>query len=113
MIIVAAITASLDFEEKQVKQFVASILIISIMSAILAFIQKYNRYWYVSGLVEQIYHEWILAKRPAASKYVWEHTKAKLTANKLFVEAKVFLRRPLSVICEKLSSTVYGPYDQR
>jgi asparagine synthase (glutamine-hydrolysing) len=42
---------------------------------------------------EQIYHEWILTKRPAAAKYVWERTKAKLTTNKLFVEAKVFLRR--------------------
>lgn len=54
---------------------------------------------------EQIYHEWILAKRPAAAKYVWEQTKAKLTANKLFVEAKVFLRRARFKLLGKSSAS--------
>jgi O-antigen ligase len=59
MIIIAAIIASLNFGEKQVKQFIASILIISIMSALLAFLQKF-RYWYVSGLIERLYAiEWV------------------------------------------------------
>ena len=58
MIFIAAIMASFHFGEKQVKQFVKGILIISLMSVILAFIQKF-RYWYVSGLVERFYAiEW-------------------------------------------------------
>ena len=58
MIFIAAIMASFYFGEKQVKQLVTGILIISLMSVILAFIQKY-RYWYVSGLVERFYAiEW-------------------------------------------------------
>lgn len=54
MVFVAAIMASFIFGERQIKQFVTGILIISLMSVILAFIQKY-RYWYVSGLVERFY----------------------------------------------------------
>jgi O-antigen ligase len=58
MIFVAAITASFYFGEKQVKQFAKGVLIISLMSVILAFIQKF-RYWYVSGFVERFYGiEW-------------------------------------------------------
>lgn len=54
MIFIAAIMASLNFGEKQIKQFAMGILIISLMSVILAFIQKF-RYWYVSGFVERFY----------------------------------------------------------
>lgn len=58
MILIAAIMASFYFGEKQVKQLAKGILIISLMSVILAFIQKF-RYWYVSGLVERFYAiEW-------------------------------------------------------
>jgi O-antigen ligase len=58
MIIIAAIMASFNFGEKQVKQFVVIILIISLMSALLAFLQKF-KYWYVSGPVELMYAiEW-------------------------------------------------------
>jgi len=54
MIFIAAIMASFYFGEKQIKQFAMGILIISLMSVILAFIQKF-RYWYVSGFVERFY----------------------------------------------------------
>ena len=54
MILIASITASFYFGERQVKQFAMGILIISLMSVVLAFIQKF-RYWYVSGLVERFY----------------------------------------------------------
>lgn len=54
MIFIAAIMASFYFGEKQVKQFAMGILIISLMSVILAFIQRF-RYWYVSGFVERFY----------------------------------------------------------
>lgn len=58
MIFIAAIMASFNFGEKQIKQFSRGILIISLMSVILAFIQKY-RPWYVSGFVERLYGiEW-------------------------------------------------------
>jgi O-antigen ligase len=57
-IFIAAIMASFYFGEKQVKQFVTGILIISLMSVLLAFIQRF-RYWYVSGFVERFYGiEW-------------------------------------------------------
>jgi asparagine synthase (glutamine-hydrolysing) len=42
---------------------------------------------------EQIYHEWILTKRPAAAKYVWERTRAKLTTSDTIVKAKQFVRK--------------------
>lgn len=59
MIFIAAIMASFNFGEKQIKQLATGLLIISLMSVILAFIQKF-RYWYVSGLVERLYAiEWI------------------------------------------------------
>lgn len=59
MIFIAAIMASFNFGEKQIKQLATGLLIISLMSIILAFIQKF-RYWYVSGLVERFYAiEWI------------------------------------------------------
>lgn len=54
MIFIAAIMASFIFGEKQIKQFVTGILIISLMSVILAFIQRF-RFWYVSGFVERYY----------------------------------------------------------
>jgi O-antigen ligase len=54
MILIAAIAASLYFGERQVKQFAIGILIISLMSVVLAFIQRF-RFWYVSGLVERFY----------------------------------------------------------
>jgi len=58
MIFIAAIMASFYFGEKQVKQFTVGILIISLMSVILAFIQRFG-YWYVSGFVERFYAvEW-------------------------------------------------------
>ena len=58
MIFIAAIMASFNFGEKQIKQLATSLLIISLMSVILAFIQKF-RYWYVSGFVERFYTiEW-------------------------------------------------------
>jgi len=58
MILIASITASFYFGETQVKQFAMGILIISLMSVVLAFIQRF-RFWYVSGLVERFYAvEW-------------------------------------------------------
>lgn len=54
MILIASITASFYFGERQVKQFAMGIFIISLMSVVLAFIQRY-RFWYVSGLVERFY----------------------------------------------------------
>lgn len=54
MILIASIAASFYFGEKQVKQLAMGILIISLMSVVLAFIQRF-RYWYVSGLVERFY----------------------------------------------------------
>jgi hypothetical protein len=63
MIFIAAIMASFHFGEKQVKQFARGILIISLMSVVLAFVQKY-RYWYVSVLVERLYGiEWTRLER--------------------------------------------------
>ncbi|MHC4460446.1 MAG: O-antigen ligase family protein [Planctomycetota bacterium] len=63
MIFIAAIMASFCFGEKQVKQFAKGILIISIMSVTLAFIQMF-RYWYVSGLIELFYEtEWTRLER--------------------------------------------------
>jgi hypothetical protein len=58
MILIAAIMASFNFGEKQIKQFAKGVLIISLMSVILAFIQRF-RSWYVSGFVERFYGiEW-------------------------------------------------------
>jgi O-antigen ligase len=58
MILIASIAASLYFGEKQVKQFSMGIIIISLISILLAFIQRF-RFWYVSGLVERFYTvEW-------------------------------------------------------
>jgi O-antigen ligase len=62
MILIAAIMASFNFGEKQIKQFAKGVLIISLMSVILAFIQRF-RSWYVSGFVERFYGiEWTLLK---------------------------------------------------
>lgn len=41
---------------------------------------------------DQIYHEWILAKRPAAARYIWERTRAKLTTSAAIIKAKYFIR---------------------
>ncbi len=58
MILIAAIMASFNFGEKQIKQFAKGVLIISLMSVILAFMQRFIS-WYVSGFVERFYGiEW-------------------------------------------------------
>jgi len=58
MILIASIAASFYFGERQVKQFSMGIFIISLISVVLAFIQRF-RFWYVSGLVERLYTvEW-------------------------------------------------------
>ena len=58
MILIAAITASFYFGERQIKQFAKGILIISLLAVTLAFIQRFG-YWYVSGLIERFYGiEW-------------------------------------------------------
>jgi len=65
MIFIAAIMASLNFGEKQIKQLATGLLIISLMSTVLAFIQKF-RYWYVAGFVERFYTiEWTRLKTGA------------------------------------------------
>ncbi|MDH4238383.1 MAG: O-antigen ligase family protein [Phycisphaerae bacterium] len=58
MILIASIAASFYFGDRQVKQFSMGIIIISLMSVVLAFFQRF-RFWYVSGLVERFYTiEW-------------------------------------------------------
>lgn len=54
MALIAAVMASFRFGEKQLKQLVIVLLVISLMLIALAFAQKYI-YWRVSGLVERLY----------------------------------------------------------
>jgi O-antigen ligase len=54
MALIAAVMASFRFGEKQIKQLVIVMLVISLLLIALAFAQKYI-YWRVSGLVERLY----------------------------------------------------------
>lgn len=62
MILIASIAASFYFGERQVKQFLKGIIIISLMFVVLAFFQRF-RFWYVAGLVERLYNvDWTKLK---------------------------------------------------
>lgn len=53
-IFIAAIMASLNLREKQIKQLATGMLAISLMTVILAFVQRYRPY-YLAGFVERFY----------------------------------------------------------
>jgi hypothetical protein len=58
MICIAAIMASFNYGEKQIKQFAKGVLFISLMTITLAFIQRYKPY-YLAGFIERFYEtEW-------------------------------------------------------
>jgi O-antigen ligase len=54
LIFISAIVASLNFGERQIKQFAKGVLFISLMTVTLAFIQRYKPY-YLAGFIERFY----------------------------------------------------------
>jgi hypothetical protein len=72
-ICIAAIMASFNYGEKQIKQFAKGILFISLMTVLLAFIQRYRPY-YLAGFIERFYktkwYQLIISEGGAATRVV-------------------------------------------
>ena len=59
----------------------------------------------------KIYRQWILARHPLAAKYIWEKTRARISANDHIVKIRRLLRLLRSRILGQRASDSMNPFD--